>query len=150
MAVCELQQLAWRPLAERLLRQVPIRILSVVVKPAAHGCELPEGDLLSTRYARHVALDWIVKVKLALVCQQEDGCDREGLGGAADAHVEIGCHRLGVRHTAQSEGPHVGRAAILPDTNDGPGNRSLLHCRKDCGVKRGVSLTCGHAPCREK
>src|SRR6266550_5268846 len=99
-------------------------------QPAAHGRELPQRDLLTARHALDVAVDRVVETKLALLRQHQDGGDREGLAGAADAHGEIGCHRLAGRRIAHAERPHVRLAAVLPDADDGAGDRcALAHAR---------------------
>src|SRR2546430_4909051 len=70
-------------------------------QPAAHGRELPQGDLLTARRALDVAVDRVVETKLALLRQHQDGGDREGLAGAADAHGEIGCSAGGSPYRAR-------------------------------------------------
>jgi len=95
------------PIGGRAAGQVLIGVVAVVVEPTAHGRELPECDLVTAWHPRHVAVDRIVKTKLPLVRQQQDGDHREALTGAADAHVDIRCHRLACRHIAHAEGAHV-------------------------------------------
>src|SRR5215204_1393034 len=143
MAEGELQQLARSPLPKRLLRELRIGIVAVIVEPTAHCGELPKCDLVAAWHTLDVEFDWIVETELALVRQHQDGCDREGLSGAANAHIEIGCHRLARRRIADAERPYVRFAAALPDADDSAGNRGSLHGRRDRPVQRGGPLVRG-------
>jgi hypothetical protein len=104
---------------------------------------LPERDLVAARHALDVAADRVVETELALVCQHEKRGDREGLAVAADPHVEVGGHRLAGRRVAHAERPHIRLASILPDADDGAGNRCALHREGDRLVERGRTLVGG-------
>ena len=91
-------------------------------------------------HALDVAVDRIVETKLALVRQHQDAGDHERLGVAADAHVEIGGHRLAARRVADAEGPHIGRAVVVPDADNGTWNGGPLYPPADRLVQCGVPL----------
>ena len=146
MAEGDLQQLLRRIFPHGLLRHVLVRVVGVVEEPAAHLRELPERDPVAAWHALDVAVDRIVETKLALVRQHQEGGGHERLGVAADAHVEVGGHRLVARRVADAEGPHIGRVVVVPDADNGTWNGGPLYPPVDRLVQCGVPLVSGALP----
>ncbi len=123
----DVEQLARRPLAMRLGRQqvLEARVLAVGEQAAAHVRELTQRDVLSVGHSVDVRGDRVVQADLAAVDELEQRGDGEGLGLAADPHVQVGAHRGAVTRVRDAESPHVARLSGLPDAHDHAGDTGI-------------------------
>src|SRR6476659_1221126 len=122
---------------EKVLGSVPalriaghggLRNIGIIEEPTAHARQLAEGDRIPVGDAGHVFADRIVEADLALIHELQDGSGDEGLGHAADPHMEVGSHGFAGGRVAHAKSSHIRKLSVLPNTDDGSRDRGFLHC----------------------
>ena len=117
--------------ALRIVGHGGLRNIGIIEEPTAHARQLAEGDRIPVGDAGHVFADRIVEADLALIHELQDGGGDEGLGHAADPHMEVGSHGFAGGRVAHAKSSHIRKLAVLPNTDDGSGDRGFLHCLRN-------------------